>query len=174
MKTFHNRFFITGTLAFLLLFSTSTIFAAGLDEIDDPAPVPPPAAAQEAPVAPAAAANGAEQAPNKPSNYLIWMVQSCGWFFTPVFLAMSIVMVALFVMNILAIRRDVLHPTLFVEDFTKLLDEKKYQEAYELAKANDSLLAKILAAGLSKVSQGYEKAVQDIVSSPEEIRSVQS
>ena len=132
--------------------------AADLNEIDDPAPVNPPVVAQDAPAA--AAANGTEQAPLKPSNYLIWMVQSCGWFFTPVFLAMSIIMVALFVMNILAIRRDVLHPPLFVEEFKKLLDEKKFQEAYELAKENDSLLGKILAAGLSKVSQGYEQAVQ--------------
>ena len=152
-----NRLFQAVLLVFavFLFFSFCSSFAAvdPLGEIDNIAPVAP------VPVT-APAANPEPEAPPQPQNYLVWMVKSLGWFFTPVFLIMSIVMVAFVVINLLAIRRDVLHPPLLVEEFTQLLDEKKFQEAFELAKENDSLLGKILAAGLSKVSRGYEQAVQ--------------
>ena len=126
-----------------------------LDEIDNVAP-----AAQQQVPAGTSAANSDPDLPQQPPNYLVWLVQSCGWFFTPVFLAMSIVMVALFVINLLTIRREALHPHALVEDFAKLVDDKKFQEAYELAKENDSLLGKVLAAGLSKMSRSYDQAIQ--------------
>ncbi len=124
-------------------------------EIDEPVEVP--TAKPQVAAEPPGATDGP---PQRDQNYLVWMVRSLGWFFTPVFLIMSIIMVALFVINILAIRREVLHPHVLVDEFGKLLDDKKFQEAYELAKENDSLLGKVLAAGLSKMSRGYEQAVQ--------------
>ena len=156
-----NRFLRAGILllAVFLFFSFYSSFAAieGLDEIDVV-----PLAPQAAQVAQVSAANPdpGHELPPKPQNYLVWLVQSCGWFFTPVFLTMSIIMVAFVVINLLTIRRDALHPNALVDDFTKLLDDKKFQEAFELAKENDSLLGKVLAAGLSKVSRGYDQAVQ--------------
>ena len=154
-------------LAVFLLFSFyaniagRSLFVSAADinlaEIDNVPPVPAPQVPAEAPVA---NPDQEEGPPKRAPNYLVWMVQSCGWFFTPVFLAMSIIMVAFVVINLLTIRRDALHPNALVEEFGKLLDEKKFQEAYELAKENDSLLGKILAAGISKMSQGYDKAIQ--------------
>src|SRR6185369_7465553 len=46
-----------------------------------------------------------------------------------------------------------------IEQFEAHLNEKRYQEAYELAKADESVLGKVLAAGLAKLSLGYERAV---------------
>jgi len=164
-----NRFFRAGILllAVFLLFSfcaniavySPFAFAANvnLDEIEDVTPAPKPQVPAEAP---AANPDPGHELPPKPPNYLVWLVQSCGWFFTPVFLTMSIIMVAFVVINLLTIRRDALHPNALVDEFTKLLDDKKFQEAFELAKENDSLLGKVLAAGLSKVSRGYDQAVQ--------------
>ena len=40
------------------------------------------------------------------------------------------------------------------------LNEKKYQEAYDLAKNDDSFLGHVLAAGLAKLSQGYPQAIE--------------
>ena len=157
-----NRFFRAGILLLVvfLLFSLCTSFAAfDFSEINDVGPAPVAQVPAEAP-APTPAANPGQDLPLQPQNYLVWMVRSCGWFFTPVFLTMSIVMVAFVVINLLAIRRDALHPNALVEEFGKLLDDKNFQEAYELARENDSLLGKVLAAGLSKVSRGYDQAVQ--------------
>ena len=155
-----NRFFRAGLhsqclivlAVFLLCSCYSSPAAVNLGEIDnDLAPV------AQAPAETPVANPTAQDAPPQQRNYLVWMVRSLGWFFTPVFLVMSIIMVAFVVINLLAIRREVLHPNLLVEEFGKLLDEKKFQEAFDLAKENDSLLAKVLAAGLSKMSRGYEQ-----------------
>lgn len=152
---------IAAIAAFSVVFPDEkhSLRAADLSEIDAPVDeqLPPPQNAA-APAAPAQ--NTPAKAPPKEKNYLVWMFQSLGWVFAPLFLVMSIVMVALFVINILAIRRNVLHPDDLVEQFKTLLDEKKFQEAYEFAKENDSLLARVLAAGLAKMSRGYEQAVQ--------------
>jgi len=68
--------------------------------------------------------------------------------------------VALLVMNILAARRDQIVPLTLVDGFEAHLNEKKYQEAYELAKSDDSFLGHVLAAGLAKLSKGYNQAIE--------------
>ena len=121
----------------------------------------PAAAAPENPGANQAGggdAAGGEAA--KKENYLVWMFRALGWFFGPVFVLLSLVDVALIVMNMLAIRRINLVPESLVLEFGELMDNQKFQDAYQVAKENDSLLGRVLAAGLSKVPSGYEKAVQ--------------
>lgn len=130
----------------------------GINADPEAAPVIAPAKAEAGDATPAG--ENTETPPPKKRSYLAWMLVSLGWFFAPVFFALSVIMVALFVINFLAIRREVLRPSLLVEEFGKLLDEKKYQDAYELAKLNDSLLGKVLSSGLAKMSSGYEQAVQ--------------
>ncbi|MGL6195189.1 MAG: MotA/TolQ/ExbB proton channel family protein [Thermoguttaceae bacterium] len=148
---------VVGVLFVVFLFGSNVVFNNITDSAGYGSGV---AVAQEQENATQNAENQETDAPPKERSYLVWMFASLGWFFAPVFLAMSIIMVALFVINILAIRREVLRPTPLVEQFGKLLDEKKYQDAFELAKENDSFLGRVLAAGLSKMSSGYEKAVR--------------
>ena len=102
---------------------------------------------------------GDEDAPKR-DNYLAWMFRSLGWFFTIVFSLLSLSMVALIVMNVVSLRRSVLAPEALVEDFGALLDENKFQEAYELARDDESLLGKVLSTGLARVPNGFEKASQ--------------
>ena len=144
------------------MLNTANVFAAGeLDEIDAPVEDAVPAAAPAVNAPDTTPQTPTGDAPvSRPPNYLVWMIRSCGWFFTPVFLIMSIITVAFFVMCIITIRRDNLLPKEFVEQFTGLLDGKKYQEAFELAKENESMIGKIFAAGLSKMSAGYDRSVQ--------------
>ncbi|MBQ1277406.1 MAG: MotA/TolQ/ExbB proton channel family protein [Thermoguttaceae bacterium] len=126
-----------------------------------------PAPAADAPAAPVegaavdAAASGAEgeEAP-KGENYLVWMFRSLGLFFTLVFSVLSLSMVALIVVNSLALRRDVVAPEELATKFGALLDENRFQDAYQLAKDDESILGKTLAIGLSKTSAGYAKAEQ--------------
>ena len=126
-----------------------------------------PAPVADAPAAPVegaavdAAASGAEgeEAP-KGENYLVWMFRSLGLFFTLVFSVLSLSMVALVVVNVLALRRCVIAPEELATKFGALLDENRFQDAYQLAKDDESILGKTLAVGLSKTSAGYAKAEQ--------------
>ncbi len=92
-------------------------------------------------------------------NFLSWMIEASG-FFGFLLLLMSFAMVALIMMNILQVRRDVLLPPAFIEEFEQKLASKDYQGAYETAKNDDSFVARVLAAGLSKLNRGYEEAIE--------------
>jgi biopolymer transport protein ExbB len=119
-----------------------------------------PAAAQPGPapgpVAPV-------QPPNDtaaPSNLLVWTVRSLGPLYTVVFLLISFVFVSLLVMCILQARRDNICPAELVQNFEQKLTEKDFQQAYELARSDESVLGQVLSAGLARLSRGYGKAVE--------------
>jgi biopolymer transport protein ExbB len=111
---------------------------------------PPPAAAD---AAPASGAPGGE-------SMLAWFFNALGWIYSVTFLAMSFMLVALFVMNVLQARRDNVVPVQLVEGFENHLNEKRYQEAYELAKNDESFLGQVLSAGLAKLKEGYAPAIE--------------
>ncbi len=118
------------------------------------------AAIEEAPAdVPAAAPAAAEPAAAKQST-LAWMFQALGWMYSIVFLSLSFTLVALFVMNLLMARRENVVPVALVEGFEAHLNEKRYQEAYEMAKNDESFLGQVLSAGLAKLSAGYEQAIE--------------
>jgi len=101
----------------------------------------------------------AEAAGDAPSESLLaWLVSSLGWGYILIFLSLSFILVALFIMNVLSARRDYVCPKHLIEGFEAHLDEKQYQEAYELAKADESFLGNVLAAGLAKLSSSYQHA----------------
>lgn len=124
----------------------------------------PEAATEEAEAAPAedaAAADGADSVleARRSESFLIWMIRASGIFGFLIALV-SFVMVSLIVMQLLQLRRENYIPASFVEDFERLLNEKNYNGAYEAAKANDSFIAKVLAAGMARLSRGYDDAIQ--------------
>ncbi len=92
-------------------------------------------------------------------NLLTWLLGSLGLFYIFVFLSLSFILVAMFILNIMAARRESVCPTPLVEEFENHLDTKNYQEAYDLAKADDSFLGTVLSAGLARLSSGYQLAV---------------
>lgn len=105
------------------------------------------------------------EAPVEEVTYLEWAAKSLGWMYGITFLAMSFSLVALIIMNVLNARHSNMVPSALVADFDKLLEAKQYQQAYDLAKTDESFLGRVLAAGMSKISQGYDAAVasmQDI------------
>jgi biopolymer transport protein ExbB len=63
-------------------------------------------------------------------------------------------------MNMLQVRRDVLLPSEFVEEFEQKLNAKDFQNAYEMARADDSFVARVLAAGMGRLNRGYAEAVE--------------
>ena len=80
--------------------------------------------------------------------------------YSAIFLLLSFTLVALFVMNLLTARRENVCPTELVEGFETNLNEKKYQDAYELAKNDESILGRVLSAGLAKLSSGYAQSIE--------------
>jgi biopolymer transport protein ExbB len=119
----------------------------------------PPAAAPAQPAAPTTTTAPADAPPPK-KTYLRWFYDALGLRYTVIFLALSFTFVALFVMNLLAARRDNILPPDLIQAFEARLDAKQYQEAYELARNDDSFLGKVLAAGLAKVSTSYPEAIE--------------
>ena len=77
----------------------------------------------------------------KSRNFLMWMMEALGLFWMLIFAALSFVMVALIMMNVLQVRRDVLLPNDFVEEFEQKLNGKDFQGAYEVARNDDSFVA---------------------------------
>ena len=106
------------------------------------------------------AKTAADESPIVTESMLSLTFRSLGIFYTVVFLGLSITFVALFVMNVLILRRENMLPSAFIEQFEEHLDQKQYQEAYELSKANESYLARVLSAGLSKISKGYDESIE--------------
>ncbi|MEE2643266.1 MAG: MotA/TolQ/ExbB proton channel family protein [Planctomycetota bacterium] len=161
MKLFPGtRFFL---LFLLSLFSLSMITTALSDPSrvvaaqDDPAADAGDAAAEDAPAADAAAGgDGGDQT----QSVFEWLFEALGTLYITVFLLLSFTFVALFVMNVITARRDSVCPVGLVESFEACLNEKKYQEAYDMAKADESMLGNVLSAGLAKLSSGYAPAIE--------------
>lgn len=127
------------------------------------APAAAPAAGGEAPAAGGGAAPAADAPAAAPAaaseSFLAWMIRASG-FFGLILLLLSFLMVALIMANVLSIRRDNLMPPDLIAAFEEKINTKDYQGAYELAKSDDSFVARVLAAGLSKLNQGYAEAVE--------------
>jgi len=117
---------------------------------DDPVPNAPASAPQ-----PAAANASTER-----ESFLSVIWSANGLFFGPVLLLLSFVMVALVVMNTLHMRRDTLLPQDFVEAFEQKLASREYQGAFDLARNDDSFVARVLAAGLGKLNRSYSEAIE--------------
>ena len=120
-------------------------------------------AAEAAPAAAAPAAGAADEEEFKPKkSFLGWMYEALGPLYLIVFGGLSISFVALFIMNLLTARRENVCPGALVEGFEAHLNERQYQEAYELAKSDESFLGQVLSAGLAQLSKGYEHALESM------------
>jgi biopolymer transport protein ExbB len=89
---------------------------------------------------------------------LVHIIRSAGPFFGAVLLALSIGLVALIVLLAMELRMPVAIPPAFVEQFTDIVNKRRFREAYDLAKADPSYLAKVLTAGMSRLQYGIEDA----------------
>jgi biopolymer transport protein ExbB len=110
--------------------------------------------------APAAAPSQAQSPTPRRRSYLAWLYDALGLGYSLIFLGLSFSLVAVFVMNILVARRSQVLPPGLIEGFERHLEAKQYQEAYELARNDESFLGKVLSAGLSRLTYGYEPAIE--------------
>jgi biopolymer transport protein ExbB len=134
------------------------VVAAAAQQDENPAPAADAGAAPAAQAAPGAPADESQAKPRK--SLLAFFFGALGWRYTIAFLLISFTFVAFLVMNILALRRDQVCPRHLAEAFEANLNEKKFQEAFDLAKNDDSMLGQMLAAGMQNLQQGYDKALE--------------
>jgi len=154
-------FLALGTFSLVGFVDATAVRAAEEEPVAEAEPEELPAFGDEgaaAPVEPEAA--DTTEPPASDKTYLQWMYEALGIFYSIVFMTLSFTLVALLVMNLLTARRDSILPAGLVEGFEGHLNEKKYQDAYEMAKNDDSFLGQVLSAGLAKLSAGYQPAIE--------------
>ncbi|MCE9632467.1 MAG: MotA/TolQ/ExbB proton channel family protein [Planctomycetia bacterium] len=93
-------------------------------------------------------------------SYLTFLVEALGVKYVIIFLLLSFGLVALLVMCFMQFRKVVMMPPALGQQFEQHLENKEFQQAYELAKNDDSYLGKVLSAGMSKLQSGYPAAVE--------------
>jgi biopolymer transport protein ExbB len=140
-------FLATDVLGYLAGFSPA---AVAQEEGAAEAPADDPAAGD-------AAGGAADEKPRQ--SYLSFFFGALGWRYTIAFLIISFTFVAFLVMNLLSLRRDAICPPHLAAVFESHVNEKKFQEAFDVAKNDDSMLGQMLAAGMQNLQQGYDKAV---------------
>ncbi|HEY1067058.1 MAG TPA: MotA/TolQ/ExbB proton channel family protein [Pirellulales bacterium] len=91
-------------------------------------------------------------------SYLVWMIESSGPI-GAILLVLSFFSVALTARALMELRRSVVVPPELINAFEEKLAAKQYQEAYDLAAGGDSFLARVMAAGLRRLTYGYNEAV---------------
>ena len=113
---------------------------------------PEPAAKSEKAAAP-------DDALKSDESFLSWLNRASGIFGYCIGIE-SFILVGLVVVNAMSLRRETFIPAPFVEAFEQKLQSKDYQGAYELSKKDESFLARVLAAGLGRLSRGYDEAIE--------------
>ncbi len=93
-------------------------------------------------------------------SYLTFLFEALGIKYVIIFLLLSFGLVALLVMCFLQFRKAVLIPPALTQQFEQHLENKEYQQAFELVKNDDSYMGRVLAAGMGKLQSGYPAAVE--------------
>jgi biopolymer transport protein ExbB len=141
-----------------------------------PAPAQAPAAKAEEPAAgdaakteAAPAAPGAEGAtPAAPENMLQWAIRASG----PIgvlLVFLSVYFTALVIRLFMEYRVSEAVPAPLVEKLEAAIREKKFQEAYDACRDNDSFLARLVRAGIANLPSGRAEAKEAMATASDEV-----
>jgi biopolymer transport protein ExbB len=101
-----------------------------------------------------AAGGESKAAPN-----LFWhIVKSAGIVFGPLLLLVSIGLVALIVLLAMDLRMGVAIPPGFVEEFTDTVNKRQFKQAFDMARNDNSFVARVMTAGMGRLQYGIEDA----------------
>ena len=134
-----------------------------------------PAPAADAPAAPAANGNatpnnaaGAGSAPGAPENLLSLAIRASG----PIggfLLLLSIYFTALVIRLFMELRVSEAVPAPLVERLEAAIRDKKFQDAYDACKDNDSFLARLVRVGIANLPNGRQEAKETMLEASDEI-----
>jgi biopolymer transport protein ExbB len=134
------------------------------DEKADAAPAEPEGAAKSA----AAPAAGNGSAPPARENMLQWAIRASG----PIgafLLLLSIYFTALVIRLFMEFRITEAVPPALVEKLETAIRDKKFQDAYDVCKDNDSFLARLVRTGIANLPNGRAEAKESMETATEEI-----
>ena len=114
---------------------------------------------------PAPASGGASE------NKMIFIIQSIGWVFGAVLLGCSVWLIAIVVLLFLDLRMNNAIPAGFVDEFTDIVNKRKFKEAYDMARGDPSMLGRVLTAGMARLQYGIEDARDASLNTLESIKS---
>ena len=103
-------------------------------------------------------------------NIFVHIIKSVGifWF---VLLPTSIWLIALVVLLSLDLKMQAAIPKGFVDEFTATVNARKFKEAFDMAKADPSYLARVLTGGMGRLQYGLEDAREEALNTLEGIKS---
>jgi biopolymer transport protein ExbB len=158
--------FLTAGMIVLMLFGfydAATPAARAQDDAADKADQPQ--GDQKSEAAPA------EAAQTRSPNLIMHIVRSAGPFFGPVLLLVSLGLVALIVLLAMDLRMPVAIPPAFVDDFTDTVNKRRFREAFDLARNDNSFVARVLTAGMGRLQYGIEDARETAYHTVDSIRA---
>ncbi len=95
------------------------------------------------------------------------LIGPIGWL---IFL-LSFALVALIVWLLLDLRATVAMPADFVEAFEDAVNKRRFKEAFELAKADQSMIGRVLTAGMTRLQHGLQEARDASLSMVDSLRT---
>jgi biopolymer transport protein ExbB len=104
-------------------------------------------------------------------NIFIHIIKSAGWVFGPIFLVMSVLMVALIVLLALEMRMGSAIPPGFVEDFTETVNQRQFKAAFDMAREDSSFLGVVLTSSMSRLQYGIEDAREAAINAVQSVKS---
>jgi biopolymer transport protein ExbB len=99
------------------------------------------------------------------------VVRSLGPVFGLIFAVLSISLLALIVLLAMDLRLQAAIPPTFLEEFTDTVNKRRFKEAYELARQDNSFLARVLTTGMSRLQYGIEDAREAAANMADTIRA---
>jgi biopolymer transport protein ExbB len=103
-----------------------------------------------------AAAPAASSGPS--DNKMVFIIQSVGWLFGAILLGCSVWLVAIVVLLFLDLKITAAIPPGFVDEFTDIVNKRKFKEAYDMARNDTSFLGQVLTSGMARLQYGLEDA----------------
>jgi biopolymer transport protein ExbB len=131
----------------------------------------PPSYAQEE-GNPAAGQLEAKGEPPAVQQNLLWhILKSAGIFFGPLLLMVSVGLVALIVLLAMDLRLIVAIPPSFVDEFTETVNKRKFREAFEMARNDNSFVGRVLTAGMGRLQYGIDDARETAFHAVESVKA---
>jgi len=104
-------------------------------------------------------------------NMFVHILKSVGIFMGILLGILSISLVALVVLLVMDLRMGDAVPPAFVEEFTDTVNKRKFKEAYDLARQDNSFVGRVLAAGMGRLQYGIEDARETALNTVESIKA---
>ncbi len=161
-RIWSSLLFVSALAASLSLVPAPVSFGQDADKKEAPAAAPAPADAPRADAADTTAAPGAKK------SVLRWAIEASG----PIglfLLCLSVYFTALVIKLFMELRVSEAVPTALVEKLETAIKDRKFQEAYDACRDNDSFLARLVRTGVANLPNGRAEAKEAMNATQDEV-----